>query len=100
MFFLAFVHLFVFLLYDNGVQPKLCRLTKIRPLSHQGGTLTALFKNNERRGERGTNATNAVATRWHSQGTPWETLERKGLAFRFDMLKTHAVAWRYNKGPV
>ena len=63
-------------------------------LSHQGGAITAFQKNAERRGERGTNTTNAVAARWHRQLTPWEILEREGSAFRLDILKTNAVYGR------
>ena len=90
------VCLYVFLLYDYVVQPRTC-LTCQKPLSHQGGAITAFYKNAERRVERGTNATNAVAARWHRKQTPREILERQGSAFRLNMLKTYAVAWRYNK---
>ena len=77
------LHLLVkkFLKYDSIV----------KPLSHQGGALAAFYNNAERRGKRGTNDNNAVATRWELRRTPWEILERQGLAILLDMLKTNAV---------
>ena len=61
-----------------------CATSSLKPLSHQGGVLAAFYKNAERQGERRENSMDAVATRWELHRTPWEILERQGLAFLLD----------------
>ena len=72
----------------------------LKPLSHQGGASAASYKNAERRGKRGSNTTNAVATvgdgnSFERRGNSIRLIERTGAAFLFCVLIR--VPWERRK---